>query len=102
MEREVTKPLQKILKILELWKSFHIPYAYSTPVDCEEGSIQTSLRKTTFYLSEPEKSFLNSLEKVRFPRIGTSEREQNEISHITAKELIEKMKRNHIKSEFQD
>lgn len=63
---------------------------YSTPVDCEEGSNQTSLGDTIkSYLREPEKKSSLNLEKIRFPWVGIhAENNQNNTSHITKDQRI--------------
>jgi len=72
LKREVTKPLLKIL-ILELQRNVPSFPVNSTPVDCEEGSNQTSLRNTTpSYIKESKgRKSLNLLKNLKISRIGT-------------------------------
>jgi len=75
---------------------FHTSLVNSTPVDCEEGSNQTSLRNATLPYSKEskEKNSLIFLENIKFPKVGMSKRDnynQNNTSHVTIKELIERV-----------
>jgi len=60
----------------------------STPIDCEEGSNQTYLRNTTqSYLQKLKGKDTLTSKKLKFPRIGISTGNNNEISHVTLEEL---------------
>ena len=65
------------------------------PVDCEEGSNQTSIRKSTqsFMKKQKGRSNLSSLENIKFPRVKTflnNDNDEAETSHISLRDLIEK------------
>jgi len=64
----------------------------STPVDCEEGSNQTSLCDTTSSYSKESKAknSLILLENIKFPRVGIPKKDNYNQNHII-KDLIKKM-----------
>jgi len=75
---------------------FQTSLVNSTPVDCEEGSNQTSLCNTTLpYAKESKrKNSLIFLENIKFPKVGMPKKDnynQNNTSHVTIKELIKRM-----------
>jgi len=81
-------------------KYFQTSLVNSTPVDCNEGSNQISLRNTTpsYSKESKRKNSLILLENINFPKVGMPKKDnynQNNTSHITIKELIKRMQSYH-------